>query len=33
MPLDSILIVIAVTVMFVTFATALAWAEKQTSKP
>jgi hypothetical protein len=32
MPLDTILVVIAVTIMFVTFAVALGWGERQTRK-
>jgi hypothetical protein len=30
MPLDTILVVIAVTMMFVTFAVVLGWGERQT---
>ncbi len=30
MPLDSILVVIAVTMMFATFAIVLGWGERQT---
>jgi hypothetical protein len=33
MPLDSILVAIAVTMMFVTFAVVLGWGERQTRKP
>ena len=32
MPLDSILVVIAVTMMFLTFAVALGWGDRQTLK-
>ena len=32
MPLDSILVVIAVTMMFATFAAALGWGTRQTRK-
>jgi hypothetical protein len=32
MPLDSILVVIAVTMMFVTFAVVLGWGDRQTRK-
>jgi hypothetical protein len=31
-PLDSILVVIAVTMMFLTFAVVLGWGERQTRK-
>lgn len=33
MPLDSILVVIAVVMMFATFAVALGWGERHTRKP
>jgi hypothetical protein len=32
MPLDTILVVIAVTMMFATFAFVLGWGERQTPK-
>jgi hypothetical protein len=32
MPLDSMLVVTAVTMMFVTFAAVLTWGERQTRK-
>jgi hypothetical protein len=32
MPVDSILVVIAVTMVFVTFALVLGWGERQTRK-
>ena len=32
MPLDSILVVIAVTMMFATFAVVLNWGDRQTRK-
>ena len=32
MPLDTILVVIAVTMMFATFAIVLGWGERQTRK-
>lgn len=31
MPIDALLVTIAVVTMFVTFAAALAWADRQTS--
>jgi hypothetical protein len=30
MPLDSVMVAIAVTIMFVTFAVVLAWGDRQT---
>jgi hypothetical protein len=33
MPLDSILVAIAVTMMFATFAVVLGWGERHTRKP
>ena len=30
MPLDSVMVAIAVTIMFVTFALVLAWGDRQT---
>jgi hypothetical protein len=32
MPLDSILVIIAVTLMFATFAVALGWGDRKTRK-
>ena len=31
MPIDALLVIIAVVAIFVTFAAALAWADRQTS--
>ncbi|WP_283813188.1 hypothetical protein [Bradyrhizobium manausense] len=31
MPIDALLVTVAVVAMFVTFAVALAWADRQTS--
>jgi hypothetical protein len=33
MPLDTVLVVISVTMMFVTFAVALGWGERQNRNP
>jgi len=33
MPLDTILVIVAVTAMFATFAIVLAWGDRQTSTP